>query len=371
MTIPTVETLAASCLLLAACSDRDPGTGPGEAGTPAGAAGESSLPEPSGQEPGDVPPVTSPDFEIVPPAYDLGVLDPLTIRDLTVEVFNRSDSPLSITHVSTECKCVSLEFDRGPIAQGSSAKVYVRIEATTAGQRTSAAVIHLSDRAHSKVRVPIHYVTVPNVLLQPKQIMFMRVLTGETHERTLEVTLHLPDAIQPDPKIEPFVAHDLPIELRFDPPRVTEAKGGMRDWKATLHVVLHADQPIPAFESQIVFQAKEPGQFRTEMVPVRGEVVPAWYFERGVLAFGVVDVGAPKTMSMRFFYPGEAPPEIVSLTTDRAELTATHEFDPENRCLVVSVTCLAGSPGRCNGEVSLLTSLSPVPDRLQVNARAK
>lgn len=376
---------AIAALILAGCGDsrsespgspqRDPVAASGRADAtrapdgartarrPAPAPKQVPAPEPSR-------PAGPPVFEIVPPSVDLGVLDANEKKEIEFEVFNRSDKPFSISAVSTGCKCVTLKFDREPIPPGASARVRTRVRAAASGMKTTVARINFTDAARSSGKIPFSYSTVPGVLLDPKRIEFGRVQTGMAKEATTSVTLHLPENI-PDPVLEPFLQHDLPIELSIDPPVIKPGSRGMRDLVTTLRLRLKSDEPLPRFTTQLIFQAKTPKTFRTTMIPVTGQVAPAWRFERHALSFGVVRVGVPMTRTMRFYWAGATPPEVHELRSDIPELTATLEPDPSRRCFLVSVTCLGAKGGRIEGSIQLKTSLSDTPSTLKVTARAK
>ncbi len=312
-----------------------------------------------------------PAFEIVPPRFDLGVLEPNEKRDLECEVVNRSDRPFSIAYVTNECKCISLDFDRGMIPPGKSSRVRTRVNATSAGMRTTAAILHLTDPKKSKVRIEFHYVIVPDISMNPRKIEFGRIETGKSFEQTVEVSMQLPDEITENPVLEPFLLHDLPIKLTLDPPTVTPPRHGLRRVKTTLHARLESNQPIPMFESMVVFKPKQPKAHRTATLQVFGQVVPAWFFERGVLGFGVVEVGVETSRTMRYFWPGEEPPAVRELKSDVPELTASCEVDKAKHCFVVTIKCLATRPGPIEGAIHLLTSLSEEPGKLRVTARAR
>jgi hypothetical protein len=263
-----------------------------------------------------------------------------------------------------------VKFDRDVIQPGKAAKVRSRVTATSSGQRTSSVQIRVSDPRSSVGRMEIHYVVVPEVLLLPRKVEFGRVDAGSTAEQTVRVTLHLPSAI-PDPPLEPFLQHDLPIALELDPPTITQTAGGLRDLVATLHLKLRSDEPLPPFQTAVIFQAKTPKTFRTKTLPVSGYVAPSWRFERPSLSFGIVRVGEETTRSVRFLWSGEQPPEIESLEADAPELAVSHTTDPANRSFVVTVKCKAARPGRIEAAVRLKTALDDEPSVLRVSARVR
>ncbi len=310
-------------------------------------------------------------YLIEPPEFELGILEPNQVVEAEFEVVNRGERPFNIVYLHTECRCLTLDFDRSMIKPGGRVKLKARIAATSAGQRTTAVTMHLSDPARSKPRVEFHYAIVPEVLLDPKKVELGRVETGKSTEVTLRVTLHLPDELKENPPIEPFVTHDLPIKLWMEEPTITPGFGGTRDWVSTLHVRLQGDKPIPPFESHVVFRPKEKGHFRELVVPLSGEIVPSWYFERGVVGFGSVAVGEEVEKEMRFFFPGPEAPAIAKLETDLEGLELSTTLDAERRCYVVKLKLVARTAGKYDGNVMLTSSLSPEPVTLRVTARAK
>lgn len=310
-------------------------------------------------------------YLIEPPQFELGVLDPNQIVEVKFDVVNRGERPFNIVYLNSECRCLTLDYDRSMIQPGGRVTLRARIAATSAGQRTTAVTLHLSDPARSKPRVQFHYAIVPEVLVDPKKVELGRVETGKSTEVSLRVTLHLPDEVAEVPPIEPFVTHDLPIKLWMDEPTITPIAGGTRDWVTTLHVRLQSDKPIPPFESHVVFHPKEKKHFRELVVPLTGEVVPSWYFERGVVGFGSVAVGEETEKEMRFFFPGPEVPEIKKLETDLEGLEVSTTLDAERRCYVVKLKLVARTAGKYEGNVMLTSSLSSEPVTLRVTARAK
>lgn len=313
----------------------------------------------------------TPIYRIEPPSFELGVVETNSSHDLEFAVINQGDRPFNIVYTTTECKCMTLDVDRGMLKPGDSTKIKLRVQATASNERKTAAILHLSDPAKSKVRVEVHYAIVPEILVEPKGVGFGRVESGKAVESTLRVTMHLPASIKEIPQLEPFIAHELPIKLWFDEPVITATAGGMRDWVATLHLQLDASQPIEQFLTHLVFKPKDKLAHRELLVRVTGEVVPAWYFERGVVAFGSVDVGQEVEKEMRFFFPGPEAPTLQSVDTDVAGLQVAAELDAEQRCYVIKLKFAAAESGKVEGKVNLLTSLSSAPSELRITARVK
>ncbi|MSR47067.1 MAG: DUF1573 domain-containing protein [Planctomycetes bacterium] len=379
----SVAVLVAVSLISAGCDEPSPRSAtPASVATPASAAptavgdpaaARASLPAalvPAGAEQGAGAPA-KPCFEVSPPGFELNVVEQNSVHDLEFSVINCGDRPFNVAYVTTECKCMTLDVDRAMLKRGNSVKVKLRVTATASNERKTAAILHLSDPAKSKVRVEVHYAVVPEILVEPRGVGFGRVESGKTAEVSLRVTMHLPGSIKEIPKLEPFIAHDLPIKLRFDEPSITTSAGGMRDWVATLHVELDGKEPIEQFLTQLVFRPTENLTFRELAVRVTGEVVPAWYFERGVVAFGSVSAGEAVEKEMRFYYPGPEVPAVLSLETDVAGLEVTSAPDAEQRCHVLKLKLVAKESGKIEGVVKLTTSLSSEPAVLRITARAK
>jgi hypothetical protein len=314
-----------------------------------------------------------PCYEVTPPNFSLGVLDPSQKVTQEITLKNVSERPFSIAYVTSECKCLVYDFERGMIAPGKSAKVTAKLTATTGGAKTTAITLHLSDPARSKVRIAFDYVIVPEILLEPKLVDLGRIETGQTAEQEVKVTLHLPDQEAQDPVVEPFVAHDVPVELKLDPPTISPSRHGIRDWVAKLHVKLHSAKAVPAFTSTIVFTPKNKRDFRGTEIPLHGEVITSFYFERQSLGFGTVEVGKPESRDIRYFFPaGGETPKVLELSCDKPEFTATYTTDVEHHCFVITVTCLATKAGSLESKVKMQTSLAPEEsDSLRVTARAR
>ena len=310
-------------------------------------------------------------YRIDPPNFELGVVESNTVHDLEFSVVNQGDRPFNVVYVTTECKCMTLDVDRKMLKPGDSIKVKVRVVATASNERKTAAILHLSDQAKSKVRVEVHYAIVPEILVEPKGVGFGRVESGKTATASVRVTLHLPGTITAIPKLEPFIAHDLPIKLRFDEPVITETAGGQRDWVAMLHLELDGSQPLEQFLTQLCFIPKDKLLHRELIMRVTGEVVPAWYFERGVVAFGSVEVGKTVEKEMRFFVPGAEAPAVESIECDVAGLEVSHEVDAAQRCIVLDLKYTPAAAAKVEGVIKLKSSLSPQPSELRVTARAK
>ncbi|MBM4014420.1 MAG: DUF1573 domain-containing protein [Planctomycetes bacterium] len=310
-------------------------------------------------------------YRIDPPSFELGVVDSNTVHDLEFSVVNQGDRPFNVVYVTTECKCMTLDVDRKMLKPGDSIKVAVRVVANASNERKTAAILHLSDQAKSKVRVEVHYAIVPDILVEPKGVGFGRVESGKTATASIRVTMHLPATITTVPKLEPFISHDLPIKLRFDEPVITATAGGQRDWVAMLHLELDGSQPLEQFLTQLCFIPKDKLLHRELVMRVTGEVVPAWYFERGVVAFGSVDVGKAVEKEMRFFYPSAEAPAVESIECDVAGLEVAHEVDAAQRCIVLNLKYNAPAPAKVEGVVKLKTSLSPQPSELRITARVK
>lgn len=221
-------------------------------------------------------PVGPPAYQIEPPEIRLGVVEPNGFHDVEFTLKNVSDRPFNVVHATTECKCMVADVSREMIKPGGSIPVKMRLQATSAGIRKTASVLHLSDTARSKPRLEVRYAIAPELLLEPRGVGFGRVECGKTAEQSLRVTIHVPAELEKDPVLEPFLAHDLPITWWFDPAVVTPMPGGGRDWVATLHVKLESKAPIPLFASQLVFVPKEKNHFQELLVRVTGEVVPSW-----------------------------------------------------------------------------------------------
>jgi hypothetical protein len=394
--------IAAAPLLLAlalaaACSEQEPPTtapapsAASPAGTPTGtpAAANQSAPT-SNAPPANAPPapeaatpkrvinvgegaepVGPAAYQIDPPEIRLGVVEPNGYHDVEFTLKNVSDRPFNVIHATTECKCIVADVSREMIKPGASIPVKMRVQATSAGVRKTATVLHLTDAARSKPRLEVRYAIAPEILLEPRGVGFGRVESGKAAEQSLRVTLHLPQELEKDPVLEPFLAHELPITWWFDPPVVTPMPGGGRDWVATLHVKLESKAPIPLFASHLVFRPKEKNHFRELLVRVTGEVVPSWYFERGVVGFGSVTVGELAEKEMRFFFPAGEPPKIERLDTTIEGLEIEQSLDAERHCFLLKLKLTPRQPGKIEGGVNLLTSLSPEPAVLQVTARAK
>ncbi len=311
----------------------------------------------------------NPAYEIIPPKISLGLVLPESTVLASFEVKNIGDRPFKIEYLTNECHCMALDYDRGTIAPGASAKVNASIKTSSSGARDTAAVVHLSDAARSKVRVPFHYGVVPEILFEPKLIDFGRVETGKVGEQTIRLKLNLPDEMKDPPALAPFVTHSLPIELSIDSVEVTPSRHGSCYWMATLHAKLHSDKPVPAFQTSVIFQPQDPKQFQPAMVMVKGEIVPAWYFERGAIGFGTVDVGQEATKEVRFFWPGEKPPDVFKLESDLPDLVISHVVDVERKCFVLTLVIKPSQPGKVEGTVSLTTSLATEPATLKVTAR--
>jgi hypothetical protein len=380
--------------LAAACSEQKP-PAPTAAPTAGSQAAPPSVEQPSAAPPSAVQPADAsptpdatnaarvihvgegaepegpPAYQIDPPEIRLGVVEPNGFHDVEFTVKNVSDRAFNVVHATTECKCMVADVSKEMIPPGGSIKVKVRVQATSAGVRKTASVLHLSDLARSKPRLEVRYAIAPEILLEPRGVGFGRVESGKAAEQSLRVTLHLPAELDKDPQLEPFLAHDLPITWWFDPAVITPMPGGGRDWVATLHVKLESKSPIPLFATQLVFRPKEKNHFRELLVRVTGEVVPSWYFERGVVGFGSVAVGELAEKEMRFFFPAGEPPKVERLDTTIEGLEVTQTLDAERNCFVLKLKLTAKQPGKIEGAVNLLTSLSPEPAVLQVTARAK
>jgi hypothetical protein len=313
----------------------------------------------------------TPQYRIDPPGFELGVVESNTVHDLEFSVVNQGDRPFNVVYVTTECKCMTLDVDRRMLKAGDSIKVKLRVVASASNERKTAAVLHLSDSPKSKVRVEVHYAIVPEILVEPKGVGFGRVESGKKAEAAVRVTMHLPATITEIPKLEPFIAHDLPIKLWFDEPVITETAGGQRDWVATLRLELDGSQPLEQFLTQLCFIPKDKLLHRELIMRVTGEVVPAWYFERGVVAFGTVEVGQTVKKEMRFFYPGPEAPTVESVETDVAGLAVTHEIDAAQRCVVLNLDYTPTVAAKVEGAVKLKTSLSPQTSDLRITARTK
>jgi len=379
--------------LAAACNEQKPAT---SGAAPSGTTAGTQAAAPKGETPAIAPPAAPPDAppaamkptrvinvgegaeQVGPPAYQiepamvrLGVVEPNGFHDVEFTLKNVSDRPFNVVHATTECKCMVADVSKEMIPPGGSLKVKLRVQATSAGVRKTASVLHLSDLARSKPRLEVRYAIAPEILLEPRGIGFGRVESGKSAEQALRVTLHLPPELEKDPPIEPFLAHDLPVTWWFDPAVVTPIPGGGRDWVATLHLKLESKSPIPLFASQLVFRPKEKNQFQELLVRVTGEVVPSWYFERGVVGFGSVTVGELAEKEMRFFFPAGEPPKVERLDTNIEGLELEHALDAERNCFVLKLKLTPKQAGKIEGVVNLLTSLSPEPAVLQVTARAK
>ena len=372
---PTFRPIAAACLVLltAGCND-DAGrkTPPSAGGTPV------ANPAPDVAAPtvvAKVPPLNpyvddgKPDYEIVPPGFEFGVIAPNERKEVEFEVFNRSDRPFKIADAHSECKCLVLTVDHAMIEPGKSMKVKAKINGTSGGAKSTGCVLRLSDPAKSKVRIDFHYSITPGALVSPTRLEFGRIETGQSSKQDVKITLHLPEGLPENPEFEAFIEHTLPITVTLDPPEISPVRHGFRDWITTAHLELGGNTPIASFRSQFVFKAKDDKMFRPAMVPVSGEIVTAWYFERNVLSFGTVDVGADEERTMRFFWPGDEPPAIQELTSSAPEFVVTSAVEKDRHCFVLTVKFKTEKAGRFDGEIRLKTSLSETADVLKVSAR--
>ena len=368
---------AAACLALAlaaACREQKPPTTTSAA--PAGAPTAETPPAPADLKPARVVHVGEgaegpPAWQLDPPEVRLGVVEPNGFHDVEFTLKNVSDRPFNVAYATTECKCMVADVSKEMIQPGGSIKVKVRVQATSAGVRKTATVLHLSDLARSKPRLEVRYAITPEILLEPRGIGFGRVAVGMPAEQSLRVTLHLPPELEEDPPLEPFLAHDLPITWRFDPPVVTPMPGGGRDWVAMLHLKLESSVPIAPFASDLVFRPKDKSHYRELLARVSGEVVPAWHFERGVVGFGSVGIGETAEKEIRYFFPAGAQPKIERLDTSIEGLEIEQSLDAERNCFVLKLKLTAKKRGKIEGDVNLLTSLSREPAVLQVTARAR
>src|SRR5262249_21666697 len=126
-----------------------------------------------------------------------------------------------------------------------------------------------------------------------------------------------------------------------------------------------------AFDANVVFKPKEPRTYRTTLVPLRGEVRGAAWFEHPRLAFGPVPTGSPTMISIRLYGDGAEPPKLEEAVISPAVFAQKHETEPGNRCVRFALTCIPVEPGPVTGELRVKVASLAAPLALPLSARGR
>jgi uncharacterized protein DUF1573 len=375
---PLALLLALACSREGSASPPPAAIQPASQGSPAPAAKPAAAPENEPGEPAaraiggrDAPPAANDVFALEPATLSLGLLEPNEERQVDFQVKNLSKQPLRILTIKTGCKCVTLDYAKGPIAIGGSASVHVKVTGVTRESRSVPVKVTTDDPRRSSAELAVYYAVVPPIDLMPPKIDFGKVKVGEKAELAIKVKLHLPKEIEKDPVLEPFVAPETPIKITLDPPTVTPDGADFRDLTTTLHLVLDTGRPLPPIQAELVFKPKEAKTYRFTSIPVFGEVRSGIFFEHDKLAFVGGEVGKPALKAIRLYFTGEKAPELAEVAIDPADFTEKHELEADRHCWRFDVTSTPRAAGALNGELRVKVAGVAEPLVVALTARSK
>jgi hypothetical protein len=301
-------------------------------------------------------------FSLDPPEVNLGVLRPDQDAAFEFTIVNADARPLKIVNLDGSCDCVSFLWDHRDVPAGGRTVVKTDVKAQNRGTKRLSVFVQANDRLVTTHEISIRYAIQPDLDFAPPRADFGRRMVGSATSLGIVVSYQLPSDAEPI-ELAPKLAADLPVTVKTNgPPEIVDRPGGLRSVRQRIELTLDTSKPLPAFDTQLVFQSERHLKAR---LPVTGAVHRGVYVDVDPLELGLLAVGKSRKASARLMWTRDEP-KIETIECEPPELTATATREPGARSYRIQVTCEPKAAGDLDGVVRIRTSVDPEPLLLHV-----
>lgn len=275
-----------------------------------------------------------------PKRIDFGVVEEGAIVEREFMISNQGEGNLEISRIVAPCGCTIPEMEKRTLAQGESAPLKIKFETRGFfGTKTRSVRVYTNEGENHSVQLELVGEVKRAVSVTPPRLNFDDVLVGTSAEQTIKVKVN-------NPQIK------LGLVSTRSKAITVESQGGDESEK-TISVRLLPTAPKGILRTTVAVAADGGA---TVQVPVFARVVSELQFTPEQLSFGLMEYpSAPTTRRVQFKNIGQAPANILTVTSDNPSLDISYRELSAGRSYELELTFRPMNEGSLRAQITVKT----------------